>query len=81
MCSLLFVYYPDFYNDISGNNPDSQNPNVANNEIDNDARNLRINQDDADEILSFLASLNDESFDKSNPNSVPSGLEVGGSIN
>lgn len=70
----------DFYNDISGNNPDSQNPNVADNEIDNDARNLRINQDDANEILSFLASLNDESFDQSIPSSVPSGLEVGGSI-
>jgi cytochrome c peroxidase len=71
----------DFYNDISGNNSNSQNSNVADNEIDDDARNLRLNRNDVNEILTFLATLNDYSFDKSVPSSVPSGLEVGGSIN
>ena len=68
----------DFYNDISGGNGDSQNPNVANNQIDQDARRLRLNNGDINEIIAFLNALNDEDFDKTVPQSVPSGLSVGG---
>lgn len=70
----------DFYNDISGGNGDSENPNVADNEIDEDARDLQLNGRDIDEIVLFLNTLNDRDFDKSIPQNVPSGLSVGGNI-
>ncbi|MCH2199055.1 MAG: hypothetical protein MK081_09725 [Flavobacteriales bacterium] len=68
----------EFYRDISGGNANSQNPDVANNQIDQDARDLRVNGDDMDEIIVFLNALNDPDFDTSIPSSVPSGLPVGG---
>ncbi|WP_306640867.1 cytochrome-c peroxidase [Sanyastnella coralliicola] len=71
----------EFYRDISGGNANSQNPDVANNQIDQDARDLRVNGDDMDEIIVFLNALNDPDFDTSIPSSVPSGLPVGGEIN
>lgn len=70
----------EFYNDISGGNGDSQNPLVNDNEIDNDAENLDLNRRDIDEILLFLNTLNDDSFDKTIPQTVPSGLAVGGNL-
>jgi len=33
------------------------------------------------EIIAFLNALNDDNFDKIIPNSVPSGLPVGGNMN
>ncbi len=69
-----------FYNDISGGNANSQNPNVGNNQIDQDARNLRLNNGQVNEIITFLNTLNDEDFDRSIPQNVPSGLSVGGRI-
>jgi len=71
----------DFYNDISRRNGDSQNPNVGDNQIAQDARDLQINREDIDDIITFLNTLNDENFDKFIPQSVPSGLSVGGNIN
>ncbi len=71
----------EFYDEISGNNGDSQNSNVRDNEIDEDARRLRLNRRDMDEIVAFLNALNDDDFDKSIPESVPSGLSIGGDIN
>jgi len=56
------------------------NPNVPRNQIDQDARNLRLNNNDVQAIAAFLQSLNDESFDRQIPASVPSGLPVGGNI-
>ncbi|MFK7971123.1 MAG: cytochrome-c peroxidase [Bacteroidia bacterium] len=70
----------DFYNDISGRNPDSQNANVNDNQIDQDARNLQLNGGQINELIAFLNTLNDEDFDTSIPVSVPSGLAVGGDI-
>lgn len=70
----------EFYNDISRGNGDSENPNVADNEIDEDARDLDLDRGDINEILTFLNSLNDSDFDKTVPSSVPSGLPVGGNI-
>lgn len=55
-------------------------PDVANNQIDQDARDLRVNGDDMDEIIVFLNALNDPDFDTSIPSSVPRGLPVGGEI-
>jgi len=70
----------EFYDDISGRNPNAQNPGVRDNEIDQDARQLQLNNRDINEIIDFLNALNDDSFDKSIPENVPSGLMVGGGI-
>ncbi len=67
-----------FYRDISGERSTSQNPNVTNGQIDQDARDLRLNENDIDQILTFLNTLNDDGFDRTIPASVPSGLTVGG---
>ncbi|MEM7162170.1 MAG: cytochrome c peroxidase [Bacteroidota bacterium] len=71
----------EFYNDISGGNGDSQNPNVNDNEIAQEARDLDLDGGDINEIIQFLNALNDEDFDREIPQSVPSGLPVGGNIN
>ncbi len=54
----------------------SQNRNVANNQLDAKLRGLNDNQ--RDQIIAFLQSLDDNSFDKSVPTYVPSNLKVGG---
>ncbi len=69
-----------FYADLSRGNGESQNQNVALNQIARDARNLRLGNGEAEEIIVFLNTLNDENFDKTIPNEVPSGLSVGGNI-
>ncbi len=68
----------EFYEDISQGK--SRNPNVAVSDIDPLAKALTIRVKDFGPITNFLLSLNDESHDKSVPASVPSGLEVGGTI-
>lgn len=68
----------EFYDDISRGNGNSQNPNVNDNQIDQDARRLNLNNNQINQIIQFLNSLNDEDFDRSVPNDVPSGLNVGG---
>lgn len=67
----------DFYD----NNNNSDNPNVANNERDADFRNIpNLNNNEINAIEAFLNALNDGSFDRTRPESVPSGRPVGGSI-
>ena len=65
-----------------GNGPGNLNinPNVRPNQIAPEARDLRVNNNDVQAIIAFLQSLNDESFDRTIPTSVPSGLPVGGNI-
>ncbi len=75
----------NFYRRIQGNGGGGPgnlniNPNVPRNQIDQDARNLRLNNNDVQAIAAFLQALNDESFDQQIPASVPSGLPVGGNI-
>ncbi len=53
-----------------------QNTNVSNNQLDPKLRGLDDHQGDA--IIAFLTSLDDVSFDKIIPASVPSGLHPGG---
>jgi cytochrome c peroxidase len=66
----------DFYD-----NNNSDNPNVANNQLDPDFRNIpNLNNNEINAIVAFLNSLSDGSFDRTRPASVPSGLNVGGSI-
>jgi len=67
----------DFYD-----NPGrSENPNVPTNTLDEDFADLpNINGNRANRIEQFLNALSDHQFDMTRPESVPSGLPVGGSI-
>ena len=56
------------------------NPNVGRRDVDPLVRQLRRPARAADEIIEFLNALNDDSFDKSVPSRVPSGLNPGGRI-
>jgi cytochrome c peroxidase len=67
----------DFYRDISRGNGNSQNNNVNNNQIANEARNLNLNNNQIDDIVAFLNTLTDTDFDRIIPDSVPSNLQVG----
>ncbi len=73
----------DFYEDVSeggrrGNN--NINANLDQNDLDEEIRDLRLNGNQIDDIISFLETLNDRDFDKTIPSSLPSGLPVGGNI-
>jgi cytochrome c peroxidase len=57
-----------------------RNPNVGRQEVDPLVRQLRRPGRAADELVEFLNALNDDSFDKSIPSRVPSGLSPGGRI-
>ena len=57
-----------------------RNPNVGRRDVDPLVRQLRRPARAADEIIEFLNTLNDDSFDKSVPSRVPSGLNPGGRI-
>jgi cytochrome c peroxidase len=57
-----------------------RNPNVTRQEVDPLVRQLRRPARAADELIEFLSALNDDSFDKSVPSRVPSGLSPGGRI-
>ncbi len=64
-----------FYDNV-GKNGRSQNSHVANGQLDTNLNGL--NDDTRDQIIAFLQSLDDSSFDKTPPTSVPSNLKVGG---
>jgi len=57
-----------------------RNPNVGRRDVDPLVRQLRRPGRAADEIVEFLDALNDDSFDKTVPPHVPSGLSPGGRI-
>ena len=64
----------EFYDDVP------ENPNVGRREVDPLARQLDDPDDEAGAIIAFLEALNDDTFDKSIPPRVPSGLNPGGRI-
>ncbi len=64
----------EFYDDVP------ENPNVGRRDVDPLARQLDDPDDEAGAIITFLEALNDDSFDKSIPSRVPSGLSPGGRI-
>lgn len=68
----------EFYEDIS--NGKSRNQNVPSEKFDPLVRELELTVKEMSLIISFLNTLNDDSFDKEVPESVPSGLPVGGNI-
>ncbi|MFT5911980.1 MAG: cytochrome c peroxidase [Paraglaciecola sp.] len=78
----------NFYNQIQngnngggGNDGLNANPNVNDNQIDPLIGDLNLRGNDIQPIIAFIQALNDDSFDKTIPASVPSGLQVGGRIN
>ena len=68
----------EFYEDIA--NGKSRNPNIPIEDIDPLARSLKLKVKDFGPITNFLLSLNDDNFDKSVPEEVPSKLPVGGNV-
>lgn len=69
----------EFYEDISFGK--MRNPHLIEKQLDPLVKELDIPVKDMSPIISFLNTLNDEKFDRSEPISVPSGLPVGGDIN
>jgi cytochrome c peroxidase len=68
----------EFYEDMAGKDP--ANPHVKREQMDPLARKLKVRFKDIQSIEAFLSSLNDDNFDRKIPDSVPSGLMVGGNI-
>ena len=59
---------------------ESRNPNVSYEELDPRLRALQnVDEEDTD-LIEFLFALSDSSFDRTIPERVPSGLQVGGRI-
>jgi len=68
----------EFYEDIAMNK--MRNPAVTKEQLDPLVAELELKVKDMGAIISFLNTLNDNTFDKEIPESVPSGLPVGGDI-
>ena len=68
----------EFYEDIS--NGKERNPLVTKEQFDPFVRELNLSVKEMSLIISFLNTLNDDTFSKDIPESVPSGLPVGGNI-
>lgn len=68
----------EFYEDIS--NGKERNALVAKEQYDPFVRELNLSVKDMSLIISFLNTLNDNGFSKDIPETVPSGLPVGGNI-
>nr|WP_295928184.1 cytochrome c peroxidase [uncultured Dyadobacter sp.] len=65
-----------FYEDLAGGK--IENPNVAVYQMDTLINQMEVRFKDIDRIVEFLNALNDDSFEKSIPDRVPSGLPVSG---
>lgn len=68
----------EFYEDISFGK--SRNPSVSKEQFDPLVKELNLSVKEMRPIISFLNTLNDDSFDREIPSAVPSGLPVGGNI-
>ena len=70
----------EFYDDVDDRRGRDRNAHVTRDMLDPLLRQLRGVDDDDGELLAFLDALSDGNFDKTIPQSVPSGLPVGGRI-
>lgn len=68
----------EFYEDIADGK--LRNPRVSKDQIDPLIKSIELRVMEMSPILSFLNTLNDNRFDQSQPESVPSGLPVGGNL-
>lgn len=66
----------EFYEDIAGRKV--RNQHVAADQVDPLITEMTVNFKDINRIVEFLNVLSDDSFDKTRPEKVPSGLPVGG---
>jgi cytochrome c peroxidase len=70
----------EFYDDVSGRRGRARNAHVSREQLDPLLRQLRDPDDRAGDLIAFLEALTDESFDRTVPIRVPSGLKPGGNI-
>lgn len=70
----------EFYESVAEGDGDQRNIHVSANQLDEEMQDLNLDDEQIDVIIAFLNTLNDDSFDKTIPNHVPSGLLVGGAI-
>jgi cytochrome c peroxidase len=70
----------EFYDEVSGRRGGARNVHVSREELDPLVRQLRDPDDRAGDLIAFLESLSDDSFDRTIPVRVPSALRVGGNI-
>ena len=70
----------DFYDDVDSRRGNDRNANVSREQLDPLVRQLRGVDDDDEDLIAFLEALSDDSFDRTIPPRVPSGLAVGGRI-
>ncbi len=70
----------EFYDDVSGRRGRARNAHVSREQLDPLLRQLRDPDDRAGDLIAFLQALSDDSFDRTIPDRVPSGLAPGGSI-
>ena len=70
----------DFYDDVSGRRGRARNAHVSREQLDPLLRQLRDPDDRAGDLIAFLDALSDDSFDRTVPPRVPSGLKPGGNI-
>ena len=66
----------EFYEDLSGGQ--IKNPKVKPHQLDQLIDELKLDFRDISPIIEFLGTLNDEKYDRSIPEKIPSGLKVGG---
>ncbi|NBB17978.1 cytochrome-c peroxidase [Runella sp. CRIBMP] len=69
----------EFYEDLAGDK--IRNPKVKKEQLDPIVENLKVDFKDISLIVEFLNTLNDDQFDRSVPQRVPSGLKPGGNLN
>jgi cytochrome c peroxidase len=70
----------EFYDDVSGRRGRARNAHVSRQQLDPLLRQLRDPDDRAGDLIAFLEALSDDSFDRTVPPRVPSGLRPGGNI-
>ena len=70
----------EFYDDVSGRRGRARNARVSREQLDPLLRQLRDPDDRAGDLIAFLEALSDDSFDRTVPTRVPSGLKPGGNI-
>ena len=70
----------EFYDDVSGRRGRARNAHVSREQLDPLLRQLRDPDDRAGDLIAFLEALSDDSFDRTIPSRVPSGLKPGGNI-
>jgi cytochrome c peroxidase len=67
-----------FYDDVADG--DSENAHVGRNQLDPLLRELDDVDDQMRDLVAFLGALGDDSFDRTVPTRVPSGLPPGGNL-